>query len=163
LSSLIACAGNPLLKTVADSATAAQQQHYPRAPAVTEQKISNWRRGQNLPHKFESIEYVLKVLIGEARKKGTPPPIDGLYDLRQWKQWWTDARTAPSDQASGSTQPDSTPSTICPYQGLDPFQTADQARFFGRTRSVEELVAFITKARAADPGVVLLTGPSGVG
>jgi WD40 repeat protein len=160
---LLICAGNPLLQTVAFSATEAQQQRYPRVPAVTEQKISNWRRGRSLPHKFESIEYVLIVLIGEARKKKTPPAMDGIYDLRRWKQWWTQARTAPSDQASGSPQPDSTPSTICPYQGLDPFQTADQDRFFGRTRSINELVAFIAKARAADPGIVLLTGPSGAG
>ena len=130
---------------------------------MTEQKISNWRRGQNLPHKFESVEYVLIVLIGEARKKKTPPAMDGMYDLRRWKQWWTEARTAPADEASGSPQPDSAPSTICPYQGLAAFETADQERFFGRTRSVDELVAFITKARAVDPGIVLLTGPSGAG
>jgi WD40 repeat protein len=163
LSLLIACAGDPLLATVAFSASEAQRQRNPRAPVLTEQKISNWRRGISLPQQFGPFEYVLKVLIGEARKKKTPPAIDGLYDLRQWHRWWTEARTAPSDEASEPPQPDSIPATTCPYQGLDPFQTADQARFFGRTRSVDELVALIKKTCAADPGIVLLTGPSGMG
>jgi AAA ATPase domain len=168
LSLLISCAGNPLLATVAHSATVAQQQRYPRAPAVTEAKLSNWRRGINLPHKFESIEFVLIVLIGEARKKKTPPKTDGLYDLRQWKKWWTEARaarTAPSasDEVGGSPQPASIPATTCPYQGLAAFETTDQDRFFGRARAVEELTALITKVRATDPGIVLLTAPSGAG
>jgi conflict system STAND superfamily ATPase len=166
LSLLISCAGNPLLATVAHSATVAQQKRYPRAPAVTEAKLSNWRRGINLPHKFESIEFVLIVLIGEARKKKTPSKIDGLYDLRQWKKWWTEARTArtaPSDEASGSPQPASIPATTCPYQGLAAFETADQDRFFGRTRATGELTALITKVRTTDPGIVLLTAPSGAG
>jgi Novel STAND NTPase 1 len=166
LSLLISCAGNPLLATVAQSATAAQQQRYPRAPAVTEQKLSNWRRGINLPHKFESIEFVLIVLIGEARKKKTPPKIDGLYDLRQWKKWWTEARaacTAPSDEASELPQPAGIPATTCPYQGLAAYQTTDQDRFFGRARAVKELMALITKVRTTDPGIVLLTAQSGAG
>jgi WD40 repeat protein len=168
LSLLISCAGNPLLATVAHSATAAQQQRYPRAPAVTEAKLSNWRRGTNLPHKFESIEFVLIVLICEARKKKTPPKADRLYDLRQWKKWWTEARTArtapsPADEADGSPQPASIPATTCPYQGLAAFETTDQDRFFGRARAVEELTALITKVRTTDPGIVLLTAPSGAG
>jgi hypothetical protein len=110
LSLLFACAGEPTLSKVATSATAAQRQLHPKAPAVTEQKISNWRRGQNLPHKFESVEYVLIVLIGEARKKKTPPAMDGMYDLRRWKQWWTDARTASDDEAD---QPSRIPSSTC--------------------------------------------------
>jgi WD40 repeat protein len=161
LSLLISCAGGPLLATVAFSATEAQRQRNPRAPVLTEQKITNWRRGISLPQQFEPFEYVLKVLIGEARKKKTPPAIPGLYDLRQWKKWWAEARTAPSD--SEADQPPQIPSATCPYKGLAAFETTDSARFFGRTRSVDELVAFIAKARTTDPGIVLLTGPSGMG
>jgi WD40 repeat protein len=162
LSLLLACAENPLLQTVANWATEAQRKRYPRMSAVTKQRLSDWSTGKSLPRRFESIEFVLIVLIGEARKRKTPPETDGLYDLRRWRQWWTEARNAPSDAASGSPQPAGIPATICPYQGLAAFETADQDRFFGRTRSIEALVAFI-KARTTDPGIMLLTGPSGAG
>jgi hypothetical protein len=148
------------LQSVADSTTAAQQKFYPGANAVTTQRISDWSRGKSVPRRFESVETMLKVLIGEARKKGTPPAMPGMYDLQRWRQWWQEARTA-SDDATG--RPSQIPSPVCPYQGLAAFEATDQARFFGRARAVEELVAFIAKARAADPGIVLLTGPSGAG
>jgi WD40 repeat protein len=168
LSLLISCAGDPLLQTVANSATEAQRKLRPGMPAVTKQRLSDWSNGKSLPQRFESIEFVIRVLIGEARKRKTPPKADGLYDLRQWKKWWTEARaarTAPSasDEAGGSPQPASIPATTCPYQGLAAFETADQDRFFGRTRAVKELTALITKVRTTDPGIVLLTAPSGAG
>jgi hypothetical protein len=103
---------------------------------------------------------MLRVLISDAQRRKTPPAIPGLYDLRRWRQRWENARTA-SDSAAGRSP--RIPGTACPYQGLAAFEAADQARFFGRTRSIGELVALITKARAADPGIVLLTGPSGAG
>jgi hypothetical protein len=138
----------------------AQQELYPGANAVTTQRISDWRSGKSAPQRFESVEMMLKVLIGAARKNGTPPAMPGLYDLRRWQQWWQEARTASDNAAGRSSQ---IPSPVCPYQGLAAFAATDQARFFGRARAVEELVAFIAKARAADPGIVLLTGPSGAG
>jgi WD40 repeat protein len=127
--------------------------------AVKNQRISDWRRGKSLPHKFESIDPLLRALIKEALHRKTRPTLPGIYDLGQWRQRWNDARYASSDDAA--TPQISSPA--CPYQGLAAFEATDRARFFGRTRSVEELVAFITKVRAADPGVVLLTGPSGAG
>jgi WD40 repeat protein len=162
-SQLLVCAGNPLLAKVAFSATEAQRLRNPRAPAVTEQKLSNWRWSRSLPQQFEPFEFVLKVLIGEARKKKTPPAIPGLYDLRQWKQWWHAARTATDDAADRSPRTASVPSPVCPYQGLAAYGAADQARFFGRARSVSDLVALIKKIETTDPGIVLLTGPSGAG
>lgn len=145
-------------------ATALQRQRDPRAPEVKVQRLSDWRAGKGVPHKFESFEPVALVLIGDAKRRGTPPTIDGLYDIRQWRRWWRDARTAPSAQTNNqSPQPDSTPSTTCPYQGLASFQTTDSARFFGRARSVDELVALINRVQAANPGIVLVTGPSGAG
>jgi WD40 repeat protein/energy-coupling factor transporter ATP-binding protein EcfA2 len=103
------------------------------------------------------------VLIGEARKKKTPPAMDGLYDLRRWKQWWRAARTASDGAADQSPRTASAPRPTCPYQGLAAFETVDSARFFGRARSVGDLVALIKRIETADPGIVLLTGPSGAG
>jgi WD40 repeat protein len=164
LSLLFVCAGRPPLKKVVSMAAAVQRQRDPRAPTVKEQRISDWRLGNRVPHKFESFEPVVLVLIGEAKRRGTPPPIDGLYDIRQWRRLWREARAAPSAGATDpSPQPASAPSTICPYQGLAAFRTTDSARFFGRARSVNELVTLIKKVQATNPGIVLVTGPSGAG
>jgi hypothetical protein len=46
----------------------------------------------------------------------------------------------------------------CPYVGLDPFREEDAARFFGRRRLVEFLVARLTEHR-----MLALVGPSGSG
>lgn len=46
----------------------------------------------------------------------------------------------------------------CPYVGLDPFREEDAARFFGRRRLVEFLVARLTERR-----MLVLVGPSGAG
>jgi predicted AAA+ superfamily ATPase len=131
--------------------------------AVTKQRISDWRRGNRVPQRFESVEPALRVLIGEAIRRKTPPTKPGMYELRLWRQWWTEARTASDAAADQSPQTSRAHSSACPYQGLAAFEATDQARFFGRSRSVEELVAFIAEVRAGDPGVVLLTGPSGAG
>jgi WD40 repeat protein len=159
----LVCAGNPKFQAVANWANEAQRKFYPGAPTVTKQRLSDWRKNIRVPQRFESIEFTIRVLIGRAKKKGTPPAIPGLYDLRQWKKWWREARTATDDAADRTPQKASAPSPTCPYKGLAPFQTADQDRFFGRTRAVNELVALIAKAQSADPGIMLLTGPSGAG
>jgi WD40 repeat protein len=164
LSKLLECAGNPTLAKVASRATALQRQRDPRAPEVKVQRISDWRAAKRAPHKFESFEPVALVLIDDAKRRGTPPTVDGLYDIRQWRRWWRDARTAPSAQTTDrAPQPDNTPGTICPYQGLASFEVTDSARFFGRARSTGELVTLINRVQAASPGIVLVTGPSGAG
>jgi hypothetical protein len=125
---------------------------------VAFQRLSDWSKGKSLPRQFESIEPAIWVLIDKAIRRKTPPAIPGLYELGQWRKWWSEARTASDDKTD---QPPQIPSPACPYQGLAAFGTTDSARFFGRTRSTDALVAFITKVRATDPGIVLLTGPSG--
>jgi conflict system STAND superfamily ATPase len=160
LSLLFVCAGDPPLKKVAASASAAQRQLYPGASAVTVQRFSDWRRGKSVPQRFESVEPVLRVLIGEARRRNAAPATAGMYDIGRWRRWWSEARTASGDANDRSSQ---IPSTTCPYQGLASFGATDSARFFGRTRSINELVALIKKAHATNPGIVLVTGPSGAG
>jgi WD40 repeat protein len=147
---------------VAKWATAAQQRSYPGggSPVFT-QRISDWSLGKRVPQRWESFEPVARVLIREALRRKTPPTKPGMYELERWRQLWQDARTASDDAAGRSPRTGSASS--CPYLGLAAFEATDQARFFGRTRAIEELVALITQARAADPGIVLLTGPSGAG
>ena len=47
---------------------------------------------------------------------------------------------------------------VCPFKGLEPFETGDAGIFFGRERLVEELVA-----RLADAPLLAIIGPSGSG
>jgi WD40 repeat protein len=140
-----------------------QQKRYPGMSAVAHQRFSDWCLGKSLPQRFELIESAIRVLIGDALRRKTPPKIPGLYDIGQWRKWWKDARDARTTSDDKTNQPPPIPATACPYQGLAAFGTTDQARFFGRTRSTDKLVAFITKVRATDPGIMLLTGPSGAG
>jgi hypothetical protein len=52
LSSLFVCAGKPPLKKVVSMTTAVQRQRDPRAPTVTNQRISDWRGGKRVPQRF---------------------------------------------------------------------------------------------------------------
>jgi hypothetical protein len=54
LSLLFACAGDPSSLKVADWATVLQRQRYPAMSAVTNQRISDWRRGKSVPQRFET-------------------------------------------------------------------------------------------------------------
>ncbi|MGH3518938.1 MAG: hypothetical protein ACRDQ7_16255, partial [Haloechinothrix sp.] len=69
-------AGNPPLKRVSESVTRARlldDQGRPlRVPA---QRISDWRRGRNVPARFAGLAAVLRVLIGEARKRRPQPVV----------------------------------------------------------------------------------------
>ncbi|MEE6179664.1 nSTAND1 domain-containing NTPase [Mycobacterium sp. 050134] len=149
---------------MAAAASAAQQQLYPGASAVTVQRVSDWRRGSRVPQRFESVETVLRVLIGEAQRRNAPPAMAGMYDIGRWRRWWSEARTASAaDATDRRPRMDGAPSTICPYQGLASFGAVDSARFFGRARTINELVALIAKVQGVNPGIVLLTGASGAG
>jgi hypothetical protein len=52
LSLLYACAGEPLLKNVAKSATATQRKFHPEESAISIARISHWRGGKRVPQKF---------------------------------------------------------------------------------------------------------------
>jgi WD40 repeat protein len=160
LNQLFDCAGNPSSLQVAELATTLQQKRYPGMAAVADQRLSDWRNGKYLPQRFEFFEFVARALIGKALKRKTPPTIPGLYDIGWWRKLWQAARTATTTPAD---QPLPIPAATCPYQGLAAFQTTDQDRFFGRARAVKELMALITKTQSTDPGIVLLTAPSGAG
>ncbi|AYM41824.1 WD40 repeat domain-containing protein [Mycobacteroides chelonae] len=160
LALLFVCAGKPPLKKVVALATTMQQRRSPGAPPVTIQRVSDWRRGRRLPQRFESIDAVLQPLITEARKRTPDPPAVGLYTLEYWKRLWTDARETASAPATAEAVVES---AACPYQGLAPFRSADSSRFYGRHRAVDNLVGLLTRTDPAEPGIFILTSPSGAG
>ena len=72
---LYAEAGDPPLKRIAESVTRARRvDERGRPVGVTTQRVSDWRRGRNVPARFAGLATVLEILIGQARKR-RPTPI----------------------------------------------------------------------------------------
>ena len=66
---LYVTAGDPPLKRVADAVERARRLDERGRPIrSTAQRISDWRRGRNVPARFAALSVVLEILIGEARK-----------------------------------------------------------------------------------------------
>ncbi|MEC3918433.1 WD40 repeat domain-containing protein [Nocardia sp. CDC160] len=150
LTQLWEAAGNPTLQRVADAAN--QRMAAAAGPAtkkVNAQRISDWRRGRNLPAKFDTVRPVLLTVIELARKSGTEVP-PGLLNLGFWRQLWL---------KSAAWTPDSS----CPYRGLESFRSGDAKLFFGRDRAITELVALVDKTAEGGGGVAVLLGASGAG
>ncbi|MDE3206116.1 MAG: AAA family ATPase [Acidobacteriota bacterium] len=57
------------------------------------------------------------------------------------------------------------PKQVSPYMGLEPYRPADADRFFGRKRSLEDLLQCLARLTSSDPpgGLAVLIGPSGSG
>ncbi|WP_406631910.1 BTAD domain-containing putative transcriptional regulator [Amycolatopsis sp. WGS_07] len=87
----------------------------------------------------------LRILRGQPVGTRTEPPITPV------------ARTAP-DEAPPRRPPVRAVAVEAPYLGLETFQQADAARFFGRQSMVEEMLA-----RLADRRFLAVFGPSGSG
>ncbi|MGH3517460.1 MAG: AAA family ATPase, partial [Haloechinothrix sp.] len=132
---------------------------------VPAQRISDWRRGRNVPARFAGLAAVLRVLIGEARKRRPQPVVPGLYDVAAWQALWESALASPltPDQArDGVPRPAPPEVAACPYRGLASFRQEDSAWFFGRERSTKDLIERMRQARVSG-GFVVLVGPSGAG
>lgn len=167
-------AGNPPLKRVTGAvAGAGRVDERGRAVRVSAQRVSDWRRGRNVPARFAVLATVLEMLIGHARRRRPHPVVAGLYDLGAWHTLWKEALASPVAQ----TDPDGTPSDdpvagarfgaddysgLCPYQGLAAYGRADAARFFGRKQATRALLARLGQAQATG-GIVALVGASGSG
>ncbi|MEV6243188.1 hypothetical protein [Lentzea sp. NPDC051838] len=153
---LYAEAGDPPLKRVTESVTRARRTDEQGRPVrVPAQRVSDWRRGRNVPARFSGLSAVLEILVGEARKRKPQPAIDGLYDLDAWRTLWEDALASPV------TEPDTPPqedSAVCPYMGLSAFGPQDSNWFFGRERATNALLAKIN-----ENGITMLVGASGAG
>ncbi|MCX2732127.1 hypothetical protein OOZ19_17970 [Saccharopolyspora sp. NFXS83] len=173
---LYVTAGDPPLKRVADAVERVRRLDERGRPIrSTAQRISDWRRGRNVPARFAALSVVLEILIGEARKNQPQPPVDGLYDLSVWRARWEQALTSPlaapeappateSGETNG-TPPDSGPPTaegLCPYRGLAAFHEGDSGWFFGRERATTTLVERLATA-ADEGGITMLVGASGAG
>jgi WD40 repeat protein len=147
-------AGDPPLKRVTESVARArrvdERGQLVRIPA---QRVSDWRRGRNVPARFAALAAVLEVLIGEARKAKPQPVADGLYDLRAWRALWERAQAGAA--ADG-------PPAVCPYLGLAAFGPEEARWFFGRERATAALIERVAAARRTG-GIVMLVGASGAG
>ncbi|WP_345535006.1 AAA family ATPase [Phytohabitans rumicis] len=164
---LYAEAGNPPLKRVTVAvASAGRVDERGRAVRVSAQRVSDWRRGRNVPARFAVLATVLEMLIGHARKRQPQPVVAGLYDLEAWRALWKEALASPAaapEPENVDEQPSAEDdSALCPYQGLAAYGEADAARFFGRERATRALVARLGQALITG-GIVTLVGASGSG
>ncbi|WP_420910868.1 AAA family ATPase [Rhodococcus sp. OK519] len=162
---LFATAGGPPLKKVVTEAATLGRSVGGEKPASV-QRISDWRSGKRMPATFESVRPVLAVLIRMARALHEgPPPTDGLFSMRQWQTWWQNASSVPATRptvsGAGEAAPPLLPAGMRPYRGLAPYREKDERLFFGRSHSVDGLVAAVEAAQGK--GIVIVTGASGVG
>ncbi|MEV0679823.1 WD40 repeat domain-containing protein [Actinosynnema sp. NPDC050436] len=160
---LYAEAGDPPLKRVTESVGRARRTDERGRPVrVTAQRVSDWRRGRNVPARFSALSVVLEVLVGEARKTRPHPPAAGLYDLGAWRELWEEALSSPATAPDDEEPPSSDEIGACPYRGLAAFQAEDSSWFFGRERSTAALVSRMGDS-ADTGGMVVLVGASGAG
>ncbi|WP_433268020.1 AAA family ATPase [Actinosynnema sp. CS-041913] len=160
---LYAEAGDPPLKRVTESVGRARRTDERGRPIrATAQRVSDWRRGRNVPARFSALSVVLEVLIGEARKSRPQPPAAGLYDLEAWRALWEEALASPATAPEDEEPPSSDEIGVCPYRGLAAFQPEDSSWFFGRERSTAALVSRMGAA-VDSGGIVMLVGASGAG
>ncbi|GGP34266.1 WD40 repeat domain-containing protein [Saccharothrix coeruleofusca] len=160
---LYAEAGDPPLKRVTESVARARRADERGRPVrASAQRVSDWRRGRNVPARFSALSVVLEVLIGEARKTHPQPAAPGLYDLEAWHSLWEQALSSPVAAAEEEEPPSTGEIGVCPYRGLAAFQSEDANWFFGRQRSTAALVSRLGSA-AETGGIVMLVGASGAG
>jgi hypothetical protein len=119
---LYAQAGDPPLKQVANAVARAGRVDERGQPVrVVAQRVSDWRRGRNVPARFAALAIVLEVLIVQARRRHPRPPVEGLYDVAAWRVLWRDALATPVS-AAAETGGDT---GACPYRGLSAFRAED--------------------------------------
>jgi len=162
---LYAEAGEPPLKRVTESVARARKVDERGRPVrVPAQRVSDWRRGRNVPARFSALQAVLEVLVGEARKLRATPVVEGLYDLTDWRQLWEQALASPvtSEEEGAPAEPAAEDSGACPYRGLAVFRQEDAGWFYGRERSTAALVSRLASA-VRTGGIVMLVGASGAG
>ncbi|GGR84190.1 hypothetical protein GCM10010252_23650 [Streptomyces aureoverticillatus] len=177
-------AGNPPLKRVAEAVVQLQRVDERGRPVrVSAQRISDWRRANNVPAQFAALAAVLHVLIPEARRKRPTPVSPGLYDFAQWQRLWERSvadpvgdRAAAAPGMSGASGGSGAAAKggqrlpadaaalggVCPYRGLASYRQQDAQWFFGRERSTDALVAQLRAAEKTG-GLVMLVGASGAG
>ncbi|MEV6611608.1 AAA family ATPase [Kutzneria sp. NPDC051319] len=160
---LYAEAGEPPLKRVTESVARARKVDERGRPVrVPAQRVSDWRRGRNVPARFSALQAVLEVLVGEARKLRATPVVEGLYDLTDWHRLWEQALASPVTSDEETPAETAEDSGACPYRGLAVFRQEDAGWFYGRERSTAALVSRLASA-VRTGGIVMLVGASGAG
>ena len=158
---LYAEAGDPPLKRVVQSVARAGRLDERGQPVrLSAQRISDWRRGQNVPARFSVLVTVLEILVGQARRNQPRPVVEGLYDLDSWRSLWQDASESPATGGDDSPDVRTDQSTVCPYRGLAVFRQEDAAWFFGRERPTAALARLLS---GHSHGILTLVGASGAG
>ncbi|MGW4241086.1 nSTAND1 domain-containing NTPase [Nocardia sp. NPDC004722] len=149
LSALFDAAGRPTLQSVA--AAASKRVAAAGGSPVTVQRISDWRRGRNVPAEFDSLAPVLLTLIERAAEKNGDSTE--LLKLTAWRVLW---------KAAQEWDPES--EAVCPYLGLTAYSAADAGWFFGRTRATAELRELVrATVTGPDAGPIVVMGASGAG
>lgn len=157
---LYAQAGDPPLKQIVSAvARAGRVDERGRPVRVVPQRVSDWRRGRNVPARFAVLAIVLEVLIGQARRLRPKPTMEGLYDVVAWRALWSEALATPVSATVETTDRDT---GVCPYRGLSAFRAEDSNWFFGQERSRDLLLSRLTEAIDGG-GIVALVGASGAG
>ncbi|GLY66163.1 NACHT and WD repeat domain-containing protein [Amycolatopsis taiwanensis] len=158
---LYAQAGDPPLKQVTNAvARAARVDERGHRVRVVPQRVSDWRRGRNVPARFAALAIVLEVLITQARRLRPKPTVEGLYDLPAWRALWREALDTPV--SAPPTETTGRDHGVCPYRGLSAFRPEDSTWFFGQDRSRDMLVSRLVEAMHSG-GIVALAGASGAG
>lgn len=163
-----ASAGSPSLTRVAQTASRLRRHDERGMPVrVSNQRISDWRRGTNVPAKFSALAVVLEVLIRLAQVSEPTPGLSGLYDLSRWREVWDAALNSTPATPLATAEPEKPPiaegiASPCPYLGAEAFTAADSAWFHGRDHAVRVLMnALRQSSEMGSP--VMLSGASGVG
>jgi WD40 repeat protein len=163
MAQLDAAAGRPTLKQIVGEA---QRRGH---PTLSISKLSNWRRGANIPRRFAELRPVLGLLIARASTPDAarPPHLDpAIYDIYAWERLHR-AALATRPESRQARTPTVSPvageaEAPCPYLGLAAFQEGDHAVFFGRESATATMIARLNEASASG-GITALVGDSGAG
>jgi WD40 repeat protein len=147
------------LDRVADRAN--RRRRAGQAWEVDQRRISDWQRGRHLPKYEEALIAVIRVLIEHCRGHvDLHQGSTGLLEEPSWGRWLRDARTSPA--LSAAEDDEDRWAGVCPYRGLSAYQQDQAEVFYGREQLVERLVQKMAE-RLDRPGILVVSGASGVG
>jgi len=132
------------------------QEELAEAAGLSPRSVSDLERGVNRTARKDSAELLASALglagptrvLFVAAARGRAPAEDVL--------------AAREGEAPGADQKAARGARECPYRGLLPFGESDAEVFYGRERLASALAVKLTE-RAADGGLVVVTGASGSG
>jgi transcriptional regulator with XRE-family HTH domain len=132
------------------------QEELAEAAGLSPRSVSDLERGVNRTARKDSAELLASALglagptrvLFVAAARGRAPAEDVL--------------AAREGEAPGAGQKAARGARECPYRGLLPFGESDAEVFYGRERLASALAVKLTE-RAADGGLVVVTGASGSG